>query len=308
MAITEQEVFEAAEQVRGEGRTPSAISIREITQTGSLGTIQKHLRKWRHQEVLSASSNNPPPEPVLNSIRQFGEQLWQLALQSAEKAANLKVRQANEELEVARNDAEEALDAMEKQQKNHDGLTRDLQASQKANEQLKNELQLNQDILHKATEKCHQLEGQQSQHLEEIESLHQDLDAAQGTSEELSHSLQQEQDRTRQLIHDQKGLELELQRALKQRDVQDEELKSAQRSAREESLERARIEQRLDSTQGELEASAEKITQQDQNISELMDQIRKLELELQSQKTKVESEQEARLRLEKILQDLKVST
>ena len=109
MALTEQDVFDASEKIRESGRVPSAITIREITQVGSLGTIQKHLRKWRHRETVSSSCINPPPEQVLNSIRQFGEQLWQLALQQAEKAASIKVRQAREEQEEAQRDTDEVM-------------------------------------------------------------------------------------------------------------------------------------------------------------------------------------------------------
>jgi hypothetical protein len=116
MPLTEQQIFDAAEQVRESGKVPSALNIREITQTGSLGTIQKFLRKWRHQETVSSASVNPPPEPVLNAVRQFSEQLWQLALQNSEKAASLKVRQANEHEQEAQRDTDEAMENVEKLQ------------------------------------------------------------------------------------------------------------------------------------------------------------------------------------------------
>lgn len=114
MPISEQDVYEAADQIRDEGHSPSAIKIREITQTGSLGTIQKFLIKWRHRETISATTSNPPPEAVLKSIQDFGENLWRLALQQAEKAASVKVREAREERGQAQRDAEEAISHLEK--------------------------------------------------------------------------------------------------------------------------------------------------------------------------------------------------
>lgn len=134
MPITEQQVFDAAEQVRESGKVPSALSIREITQTGSLGTIQKFLRKWRHQETVSAASINPPPEPVLNAVRQFSEQLWQLALQHSEKAATLKVKQAREELQEAHRDTDEAME-------NCELLQQQLEEAKQTNAQLEKEQQ-----------------------------------------------------------------------------------------------------------------------------------------------------------------------
>jgi chromosome segregation ATPase len=110
MPLTEQQVFDAADQVRESGKVPSALNIREITQTGSLGTIQKFLRKWRHSETVSAASINPPPEPMLNAVRQFGEQLWQIAIQNSEKSASIKVQQAREEAQEAIKDADEAME------------------------------------------------------------------------------------------------------------------------------------------------------------------------------------------------------
>jgi chromosome segregation ATPase len=122
MAISEQDVYEAADQIRDEGNSPSAIKIREITQTGSLGTIQKFLIKWRHRETVSATTSNPPPEAVLKSIQDFGDNLWRLALQQAEKAASVKVREAREEREQALRDADEAISHLEKGNRVRDDL------------------------------------------------------------------------------------------------------------------------------------------------------------------------------------------
>ena len=111
MAISEQEVFEAADQIRDAGQNPSALKIREITQTGSLGTIQKHLVHWAPRDGVS-------PPSTLRRIRsaamtKFGDQIWQLALQQAEKMAMVKVKEAREGQEEAQRDVEEAMEKLE---------------------------------------------------------------------------------------------------------------------------------------------------------------------------------------------------
>ena len=167
MALSEQEVFAAADQIRESGRVPSAINIREITQVGSLGTIQKHLRKWRHRETVSAASSNPPPEQVLNSIRQFGEQLWQLALQQAEKAASVKVRQARDDQDEAQRDTDEVMSRLETLQEQFDKIQAKLQLEKESKEKILKEnevfFQEHAVLKEEVSEGKHQLERTRDQ-------------------------------------------------------------------------------------------------------------------------------------------------
>jgi len=47
MAITRDQVFEAAEALVGNGEEPTYITVRERLGSGSFSTISKYLREWK---------------------------------------------------------------------------------------------------------------------------------------------------------------------------------------------------------------------------------------------------------------------
>jgi hypothetical protein len=47
MAITREQVFEAAETLSREGEEPTYITVRERLGSGSFSTISKYLREWK---------------------------------------------------------------------------------------------------------------------------------------------------------------------------------------------------------------------------------------------------------------------
>jgi len=172
MAITEEQVFSAAEEIRESGRFPSAISIREIIKTGSLGTIQKHLRKWRHRETVSAASSNPPPEDVLETLKNFGDTFWRLAIQHSDKAALQKVRLARDEQDEARIDMEEALENLERQRIENEAMSSKVDETLDREKALHTELSLQKDLVQKASLQCHQRE----EALKSLDGRYRDLE------------------------------------------------------------------------------------------------------------------------------------
>lgn len=80
--VTYQDVVNAATEVKGQGKNPTIENVRAILGTGSIGTINMHLRKWKssHQQTEQISSKeNLPPELV--SVLKG---LWERVVQTSE--------------------------------------------------------------------------------------------------------------------------------------------------------------------------------------------------------------------------------
>ena len=96
MAITKEQVAEAAEEIQAQGVEPTYINLRERLKSGSFSTIQKYLKEWRS----GAAERKPDaaieiPEPFRDALRRFSLEVW--------RAAGVWVK---DELEGARKDFE----------------------------------------------------------------------------------------------------------------------------------------------------------------------------------------------------------
>jgi chromosome segregation ATPase len=287
MALTEQDVYEAADQIRESGRVPSAITIREITQVGSLGTIQKHLRKWRHRETVSAASVNPPPEQVLNSIRQFGEQLWHLALQQAEKSASIKVRQAREEQDEAQRDTDEAMLQLESLQDQFSKIKISLEQEEKQHLQLKNaqqallsevqDLKIDlHDTRHAADRLKEQLQSSHEKYEEQTSILNQ-------ARQSLETSESQLRTKTQELLFLQKDFsvvqqDLSQQNGLNNRVVQENKDLSLKNGELTQQIERMQREL------GELQLLLDKHQHEQQQHRQHQEDLRHLSIQLEAEK------------------------
>jgi chromosome segregation ATPase len=308
MPLSEQQVFEAADQIRESGRSPSALSIREITKTGSLGTIQKYLRKWRHQETVSSASINPPPESVLNAVRQFSEQLWQLSLQQAEKAASLKVRAAREEQQEALRDTDEAMEQVE-----------DLQSQLEREEQQKAQLQIEIETLKEKLEtqaQAHQGEREQALLLEQQQK---------NEHEQLRLQLSEREEQIQYLKDELRGLQEELETQGQQRVHTQDKLERALNEIAECNKAQAQwdglykqaqheneaLTRDIQQLQHEQRASREQLQQQDEQLQAqqvMLDELKRQQLDWERRelqlKTSLDAEKSVSKRLEALLERL----
>jgi chromosome segregation ATPase len=81
--ISYQDVANAANEVRGKNLNPTMENVRAVLGTGSLSTINMHLRKWKSAEAHTqnvASKENLPPELV-----SLVKGLWQSIMGTAEQ-------------------------------------------------------------------------------------------------------------------------------------------------------------------------------------------------------------------------------
>jgi chromosome segregation ATPase len=81
--VTYQEVVNAAIEVKGKGKNPTIENIRAVLGTGSIGTINMHLRKWKasqnQTEQLSIKENLP--EELISLLKG----LWERVVQTSEE-------------------------------------------------------------------------------------------------------------------------------------------------------------------------------------------------------------------------------
>jgi len=96
MAITKEQVAEAAAAIQAEGLEPTYINVRGRLGTGSFSTIQKYLKEWRSgTEAAIPEAEDQLPEPFREVLQRFGLEAW--------RAVSVW---AKDELEVARKDFE----------------------------------------------------------------------------------------------------------------------------------------------------------------------------------------------------------
>jgi chromosome segregation ATPase len=97
--VTYQDISAAANQLKGQGKAITIENVRAILGTGSLGTINNHLRKWKEAQNTThkiASKENIPEELV--SIMKG---LWEKVLtQATERFVPLEENYQNEVTEL----------------------------------------------------------------------------------------------------------------------------------------------------------------------------------------------------------------
>jgi chromosome segregation ATPase len=111
MAITKDQVFEAAESLVGVGEEPTYITVRERLGSGSFSTISKYLREWKTAAGKGKDEGVAPleiPAEFRSSLERFGGEVWRTLgafakteIEVARTAFEERMRERDEELEKA---------------------------------------------------------------------------------------------------------------------------------------------------------------------------------------------------------------
>ncbi|ENY9070425.1 DNA-binding protein [Salmonella enterica] len=104
MAITEEQIMRAADELDQEGQNPTLARVRKKLGGGSFTTISEVMIEWRAQKARSVHAQEPPPQAVTDRLAAFGDDIWALALEIAD-AGFAGEREA---LEKSRTETEEA--------------------------------------------------------------------------------------------------------------------------------------------------------------------------------------------------------
>ncbi|EBS5929835.1 hypothetical protein DU918_17675 [Salmonella enterica subsp. enterica serovar Saintpaul] len=104
MAITEEQIMRAADELDQEGQNPTLARVRKKLGGGSFTTISEVMIEWRAQKARSVHAQEPPPQAVTDRLAAFGDDIWALALEIADAGFTGE----RESLEKSQQEKEEA--------------------------------------------------------------------------------------------------------------------------------------------------------------------------------------------------------
>lgn len=117
MAITEQDVFEAASALVAAGKQPTQTGVREHLGGGSYATIGPALKVWKDQQAeAQALQAIELPAELDALISMLGGKVWQLAMNTAEgrtAAERTSYDEARQQLTAELAESREAVIALE---------------------------------------------------------------------------------------------------------------------------------------------------------------------------------------------------
>ena len=82
MAITKQQVWQAADRLREAGQRPTLDAVREQI-GGSYSTLTPLLRRWRERQEARRAAAAAPPAALSERVTATGQALWETALRMA---------------------------------------------------------------------------------------------------------------------------------------------------------------------------------------------------------------------------------
>ena len=86
MAITQEQVYSAADAIAATGKTATVAAVRASLGAGSFSTITPILREWTEAQALptvAASPAAPAPSAVIDCLTAIAPQVWAIAAQAA---------------------------------------------------------------------------------------------------------------------------------------------------------------------------------------------------------------------------------
>jgi len=105
MAITKEQIFQAADHLTAGGESPTLANVRKALGGGSFTTISEAMNEWKaKQQATTAPLREPAPAAVATRLHELGADIWGIALE----LANSRLSSEREALETARTQLESA--------------------------------------------------------------------------------------------------------------------------------------------------------------------------------------------------------
>lgn len=155
MAITNEQIFKVADDLKAAGVNPTLAEVRKVLGSGSFSTISEAMKAWREeQEQPTTPITDPAPAVVKERLDVLGADLWAVAI----SLANDKLRTEREALELARVEMEES---QKETAEMADQLAQEIEDLRRQNEGLELE----------KVQRVEQIEVEKKQHLERVDVL-----------------------------------------------------------------------------------------------------------------------------------------
>lgn len=114
MAISKQEIIDAAEKLAAEGVNPSMQAVRELLGGGSFATISPVLREWKENREATTVAVLEMPSDVKGALDRFGADLWKTASTLATAQFEKLKDETQNSIEAAKKDRDEALEEIQR--------------------------------------------------------------------------------------------------------------------------------------------------------------------------------------------------
>lgn len=120
MAISKQDVFNAAAAIEAQGGKPTLNAIRQALAGGSFSTISEAMAEWRSLQkaavaVGSSVVREPAPEAISNRLNELADDVWEIALQLANRRLQGEreaLAQSRNEMALVQQETAELVDAL----------------------------------------------------------------------------------------------------------------------------------------------------------------------------------------------------
>lgn len=136
MAITEQQIFEIADQLDAEGLSPTLAMVRKRLGGGSFTTISEAMTAWKARKAAKqVPHREPAPQVVLDKLTAVAAEIWAAALEAANTrlaAEREALAQAKNEMEAERAEAVELADTLSAELEAEKARSASLQAAEAA--------------------------------------------------------------------------------------------------------------------------------------------------------------------------------
>lgn len=164
MAVTKEQIFEAADQLAAAGQKPTLEAIRQIT-GGSYTTISPALNEWKARQAAKATPlREPAPQAVADRLAEVGAEVWSIALELANArfaAEREALDKARADLEADRAEATELADRLAAQVEELQSRLASIEAAEQAArieaDDLRNQLAAAQEQAHTAEARAAEL-------------------------------------------------------------------------------------------------------------------------------------------------------
>lgn len=103
MALTKEQILQAADRLMAAGTIPTLAAVRATVGGGSYTTINEALKEWKaRQQCASTPIREPAPDNINKRLNDLGTEIWATALE----LANARLTSEREALEVTRTQME----------------------------------------------------------------------------------------------------------------------------------------------------------------------------------------------------------
>jgi chromosome segregation ATPase len=109
MAISKQDIIEAAEKLQAAGINPTMQAIRDALGGGSFATISPALREWRNASGQRATVAIEMPSEAKAALERAGVDLWRIVTALATEKLTKVQEEAEAAIQAANADRDEAL-------------------------------------------------------------------------------------------------------------------------------------------------------------------------------------------------------